>query len=61
MGKELLRTALYQCTYDEGWFLEWSDEKAGLERQLSDLPGRADQYCHVNPNSKMWMIYIIMK
>lgn len=43
MERALLTAALNQCLYDKGWYLEWSDERAGLEGCLSDLPGLADR------------------
>lgn len=61
MRKTLLKAALNQCRYENGWFLEWSGEKQGLEGSLYDLPGRADRYRHINPTGDMRMVYLILE
>lgn len=61
MRKTLLKAALNQCRYENGWFLEWSGEKQGLEGSLCDLPGRADRYRHINPSGDMRMVYLILE
>lgn len=63
--KAALTAILYQCSNTAKntphWYLQWDEDMQRLTGELSDLPGRAQQYQLINAeNPDMKMVYAII-